>query len=99
MPLRLVVTMRAAPGKGTQLASAMAERCRAAAQEPGCDQFEIFQSALDADKLVLLELWKDQAALDVHAKLNATQPPNPAMAELRAGSPGEREDYEYSRTR
>ena len=34
----------------------MADRCRAVQQEPGCQQFEVFQSALDPDKLVVLEL-------------------------------------------
>ena len=37
-------------------------------QEPGCGQFEVFQSVLDPDRLTLLELWADQAALDVHAE-------------------------------
>jgi quinol monooxygenase YgiN len=80
-------------------ARAMADRCRAVQQEPGCQQFEVFQSALDPDKLVVLELWADQAALDVHAQLNATRPPNPALAELRADGVRPREDYVYNRTR
>ena len=65
-------------------------------EEPGCEQFEIFQSALNPDKLALLELWSDQAALDAHAKRNAARPPLPEG--LRQGA-GEREDYEYNRTR
>jgi quinol monooxygenase YgiN len=66
-------------------------------QEPGCLQFEVFQSALDPDKLTLLELWQDQAALDVHAGVNQTRPP--LAPDLRADGPVEREDYEYNRTR
>jgi len=46
--------------------------------------------------LALLERWSDQAALEAHAKLNATRPA--LRPELRIGS-GEREDYEYNRTR
>ena len=46
MPVRLVITTYAKPGKGTELARAMADRCRAVQQEPGCQQFEVFQSAL-----------------------------------------------------
>ena len=99
MAVRLVVTLRAKPGNGAELAHLMGQRCREAQQEPGCEQFEVFQSALDPDKLVLLERWGDQAALDVHAQLNASRRPNPALAALRADSPGEREDYEYRRTR
>jgi hypothetical protein len=65
-------------------------------REPGCEQFEVFQSAVNPDKLALLERWTDQAALDAHAQLNSARPP--LRPELRVGS-GEREDYEYNRTR
>jgi quinol monooxygenase YgiN len=94
MAVRLVVQINAAPGKGAELAQAFRTRCAEVMQEPGCEQFEIFQSVVNLDKLALLELWKDQAALDVHAKVNTTRPPMPPG--LRAGS--EREDYQYSRT-
>lgn len=96
MPVRLVVTINAAPGKGGELAQAFRQRCAEVAQEPGCEQFEVFQSVLNPDKLTLLELWKDEAALDVHAKVNATRAPMPAG--LRQDG-GEREDYSYNRTR
>jgi quinol monooxygenase YgiN len=56
MPVRLVITTYAKPGKGAELAQAMADRCRAVQQEPGCQQFEVFQSALDTDKLVVHDL-------------------------------------------
>lgn len=99
MPVRLVITTYAKPGKGAALAQAMAERCRAVQQEPGCQQYEVFQSALDPDKCVLLELWSDQAALDAHAQINAARPPNSALAALRAEGTRPREDYTYNRTR
>jgi len=96
MAIRLVVTITAVPGKGTQLAEAYRSRCAQVMKEPGCEQFEIFQSAVNPDRLTLLERWVDQAALDAHAKLNASRPP--LLPKLRVGS-GEREDYEYRRTR
>jgi len=96
MAVRLVVTITARKGKGSELAAAYKARCAAAMEEPGCEQFEIFQSAVDSDRLALLERWSDQAALDAHAKLNSTRPP--LRPELRAGD-GEREDYAYRRTR
>ena len=95
MAVRLVVTITAAPGKGADLAHAFRARCAEVMQEPGCEQFEVFQSVLNPDKLALLELWQDQAALDAHAKVNTTRAPMPAG--LRSGT-GVREDYEYSRT-
>jgi quinol monooxygenase YgiN len=95
MPVRLVVSITAAPGKGAELANAFRSRCTEVMKEPGCLQFEVFQSVLNPDKLALLELWQDQAALDVHAGVNKTRAPMPPG--LRAGT-GEREDYEYQRT-
>jgi quinol monooxygenase YgiN len=96
MSIRLVVTISAAPGKGSELAQAYKARCAEAMKEPGCEQFEIFQGVANPDRLVLLERWADQAALDVHAGVNSTRPA--LRPELRAGS-GAREDYEYKRTR
>ena len=96
MAVRLVVTITANPGKGGELAQAFRARCAECMQEPGCEQFEIFQSVSNPDKLALLELWTDQAALDAHAKLNATRPPMPSG--LRSGG-GVREDYSYTVTR
>jgi quinol monooxygenase YgiN len=96
MAVRLIVTITAAPGKGSELAQAYRGRCADIAKEPGCEQFEALQSVVNPDKLVLLERWSDQAALDVHAKLNQTRPS--LLPELRVGK-AEREDYEYNRTR
>ncbi len=97
MAVRLVLQFQAAAGKGGEFAAAFKERCEAVAEEPGCQQFEVFQSALDPDKLVLLELWEDAAALEAHGKMNATRAPLPSG--LRGSEPPTREDYDYNRTR
>jgi quinol monooxygenase YgiN len=96
MSVRLVINITAVPGKGTELAQAMKARCLESMKDAGCEQFEVFQSALNPDRLALLERWSSQAALDAHAQLNRTRPPLPPG--LRQGD-GEREDYEYNRTR
>ena len=96
MAVRLVVSIAAAPGKGAELAQAMKGRCEISQKDAGCEEFEVFQSALNPDRLVLLERWSSQAALDAHAQLNRSRPPLPPG--LRQGD-GEREDYEYNRTR
>ena len=77
------------PARAPELAQAYRGRCAEVMKEPGCEQFEVVRSALDPDRLTLLERWSDQAALDAHAKLNATRPP--LRPELRVGA-GERED-------
>ena len=96
MPIRLIVGINAAPGKGSELAQLYKSRCAEIFREPGCEQFEVFQSVVNPDKLAILERWTDQAALHVHAKANATRAPLPT--ELRVGTT-EREDYVYNRTR
>ena len=96
MAIRLIVTITAAPGKGSELAELYKSRCAEVMRERGCEQFEVFQSGVNPEKLVLLERWTDQGALDAHSKLNSTRPPLPS--ELRTGTTI-REDYEYNRTR
>jgi quinol monooxygenase YgiN len=97
MAIRLIVTIAAAPGKGSELAQAYKGRCAEIMKETGCEQFEVFQSVVNPDKLALLERWTDKAALEAHAKLNTSRPP--LSPELRAEGRPEREDYEYNRTR
>ena len=94
MAVRLVVTINAMPGKGNELAAVYRGRCADVMKEPGCEQFEVFQSVLNPDKLTLLELWKDPAALAVHAKVNETRAPLPPS--LRAPN-SSREDYDHNR--
>ena len=96
MAIRLIVTITAAAGKGSELAQGYKARCAEVMEEPGCEQFEVFQSVVNSDKLVILERWTDQAALAAHAKLNTARPP--LLPELRVGGT-EREDYQYNRTR
>ena len=97
MAVRLIIQTRSAEGKGPELAKAYSPRLLEVQKEPGCEQYEVFQSVLDPDKFVLLERWSDAEALAVHSKLNQTRPPMDPS--LRSGVPGEREDYEYNRTR
>jgi quinol monooxygenase YgiN len=70
-----------------------AERCKRAQSEPGCLQFEVFRSALQPERYVLLEQWESKEALAVHAQGMAANPPPPTPGIKRV-----REDYEYSQT-
>jgi quinol monooxygenase YgiN len=96
MAIRLIVTINAASGKGSELAKAYCDDIPRRMQEPGCEQFDVLQHFQNPDRLVLLERWADQAALDAHARLNRNRPK--FHPDLRADQ-GEREDYEYARTR
>ena len=96
MAIRLIVTITAAPGRGSELAEAYKARCAEVMKEAGCEQFEVFQSVVNPDKLAILERWTDQEALEAHGQLQRTRPP--LRPELRVGTT-EREDYTYNRTR
>ena len=96
MSVRLIINFTAKPGKGTEMAKIQHERALNVQKEPGCLQFEIFQSVLNPDKVILMELWEDKAALDTHAALG---PPAPMPDDVRGDVPVVREDYEYNRTR
>ena len=96
MSIRILLNLTAAPGKASELAAAYRTRCQEVMREPGCEQFEVFQDIADPHRFVVLERWVDAVALDAHKRLTASN--SPGLRELCAGS-GEREDYEYNRTR
>src|SRR6201984_2973915 len=56
-----------------ELIKGHAQRSRA---EDGCQQFDVLLPQEDRSRILLVEAWRDQAALDVHIKL-------PAMTRLR----------------
>jgi len=68
-------------------------RCKKVQQEPGCLQFEVFRSALQPERYVLLEQWESPEALAVHAQTTVSNPPRPNPGIQRV-----REDYEYQET-
>lgn len=86
MSVRVVVPMQALPGKSEEFARLFNETAARVRQEPGCEQYELFRSTTHADGFVLLERWRDRAALDVHIALIRSGPPAPHGA-LRAGPP------------
>jgi quinol monooxygenase YgiN len=92
--VRLIVQFTAdSPETADKAIAEAAERCKRAQKEPGCLQFEVFRSALEPTKYVLLEHWESKEALAVHAQGMASNPParNPNIQRTR-------EDYEYAET-
>jgi len=70
-----------------------AARCRRVQSEPGCLQFELFRSALQPERYLLLERWESPEALAVHAQTMVANPVprNPGIKRTR-------EDYVYEET-
>jgi quinol monooxygenase YgiN len=59
-----------------------------AEQEEGCEQYELFRSLDDLDKVVLLERWADQASLDKHMQAERTRNAAPIEALVALWAPG-----------
>ena len=92
--VRLIINFTAeSPEIAEKAIEGAVERCKRSQQEPGCIQFEVFRSALDPSKYVLLEHWESPEALAVHAQGMAGNPPRPTPGITRV-----REDYEYNKT-
>lgn len=78
----LQVTYRLRPGMRDAFVQTLAQtglldRIRG---EVGCIQYEYFNAREDADKLLLIEQWQSQAALDAHQAM-------PHMAQLKQLKP------------
>ena len=68
MAIRIIVSMTAAAGKRDALMAAFRDLCPSVQQEPGCQQYEFYQSLAGPDRFVLLEQWDDEATLRVHVQ-------------------------------
>jgi quinol monooxygenase YgiN len=88
MAIRHVVTIQVAPGKAPDFASALKALQAIAQQEDGCEQYELFQSLDDPDKVVLLERWASQALLDRHMEAERTRNRSPVEALVALWAPG-----------
>ncbi len=70
MSVRLVISIAAVPGKGAELAKAMAARCRESQKDAGCEQFEVFRARSTPTDCVCFESGRAAEDLAAHAKLN-----------------------------
>ena len=69
MAIWMNIFIEANEGMGSELAESYAKRCPAIREEPGCIQFEFYQSVDRPDCFILHEEWADEAALDAHRLL------------------------------
>jgi quinol monooxygenase YgiN len=64
--LVLVARFRAQHGRADALRSRLQQMVRLTVVEPGCLRYELHEDQGDPEHLVLLEVWRDQVALDRH---------------------------------
>jgi autoinducer 2-degrading protein len=62
----LVVNIRIQPQNVDRFLKLLADNAAAARKEPGCKQFEVLQDPKDKAKIMLYEVYNDEAAFETH---------------------------------
>jgi quinol monooxygenase YgiN len=74
--IMIVVEFEVKPEHRNQFIELMKGHAQRSRAEDGCQQFDVLMPQEDHSRVLLVEAWRDQAALDVHSKA-------PTMAKLR----------------
>jgi len=82
MAIRLLVPLTALPGKRDELITIFSSLAAEVHQERGCEEYELYQSTIEPDRMVLLEQWNDEDSLAAHAENNRRR--NLNFSNLRA---------------
>ena len=88
MAIRHVVTIQVAPGKAAEFGDAFKVLQTIALEEPGCEQYELFHSTDNPDRMLLLERWTSQALLDQHMEAERTRNAAAIEALIALWAPG-----------
>jgi len=65
----IIVDFRLKPGARAAFRRLIDDNARASCrEEPGCRRFDVLETAGDADRIVLYEIYHDRAAFDAHLK-------------------------------
>jgi quinol monooxygenase YgiN len=67
--LMIVVEFDVKPQHSSDFIKLMKSHAELSRHEDGCQQFDVLQAQDDPTKIFFVESWRDQAALDVHAKV------------------------------
>ena len=74
--IMIVVEFEVKPEHRNAMIALMKDHARQSRAEDGCLQFDVLLPMEDQSRVLLVEAWRDQGALDVHSKV-------PRMAENR----------------
>jgi quinol monooxygenase YgiN len=64
----VVATISVQPDSHDVVVAALLEAVAATRLEDGCEHYALHQDTQRPDRLVMLERWRDEAALDAHAR-------------------------------
>src|SRR5436190_19204922 len=94
MALRLMVSIKTLPGKGDEYLAEALPRAVETRAEPGCEQYDYFRNAEDADSFVLIERWTDEPLWQQHMGVMRARPPRSGTPITEGGARLERYDVE-----
>jgi (4S)-4-hydroxy-5-phosphonooxypentane-2,3-dione isomerase len=81
----ILAYLTAKPGKESEFKEKMtAQAKRCLANEPGCLQFDVVQDPKDATRFVMLEVYKDDAAIKAHQDSQHFKDFRPVVGDLIA---------------
>ncbi|HEY3433708.1 MAG TPA: putative quinol monooxygenase [Rhodocyclaceae bacterium] len=66
MPLSVIATITAKPESRAEVLQALETVVAPSRAEEGCIQYDLHVSRVNADQLVMIERWQDDATLDRH---------------------------------
>ncbi len=65
-PIIVVATITLQPGSREVAEAALRKAVARSRKEPGCDQYQLHEDSERPDRLVMIERWRDEAALQDH---------------------------------
>jgi quinol monooxygenase YgiN len=83
MAVRQVITFRARPGRGDDIAAGFAPIIAAVRTVEGCEHYELFRGVDDPDTLIFVERWRDEAALEEALRRHFPGRDHPSLAFLQ----------------
>lgn len=88
MTIGIVATMKIQEGKNAEFEAFFTELAKQVrANEPGNIAYQLTKSRKDPQEYKVLELYKDQEAIDVHGKTDYFRAAGPKFAGVLAGRP------------
>lgn len=88
MAIRHVITIQVAPGKADEFVSAFRALQATAQREEGCEQYELFRSLDDPERVVLLERWASKELLERHMEAERSRNRSAVDALVALWAPG-----------
>ncbi|WP_322101499.1 putative quinol monooxygenase [Paraburkholderia sp. J41] len=69
----IVAIIVAAPEHAATVAQALEEAVHAVRKEPGCEQYDLHRDRANPNRFVMIERWRDEAAVRAHGTGEALQ--------------------------